>query len=113
MRSLVAALTICVCVLMAALARVATAAPPQPPAFSPTALATSPKVGLVFVACASANEVRTFDTTSANVVRVTPMPASPLGLTLSSDGASLYVTCAAPTSTVCIVNTATGKIAAT
>ncbi|MDO8540042.1 MAG: cytochrome D1 domain-containing protein, partial [Opitutaceae bacterium] len=47
------------------------------------------------------------------VVRVTPMPASPLGLTLSSDGASLYVTCAAPTSTVCIVNTATGKIAAT
>ena len=38
-----------------------------------------------------------------------PMPEPPLGLALSADDKQLYVTCAAPESKVCIVNTAKSK----
>ena len=37
-------------------------------------------------------------------------PASPLGLALSRDGAGLYVACAAPLSTICVVDTAKNAI---
>jgi YVTN family beta-propeller protein len=42
-----------------------------------------------------------------------PMPAEPTGMALSGDGTKLYVTCAAPKSTVCIVDTASRAVVGT
>ncbi|MEI6782511.1 MAG: c-type cytochrome [Verrucomicrobiota bacterium] len=84
-----------------------------PTYLSPAALAATADGKLVFVACATANEVAVFDVASGGVTRRIPVPGSPSGLALSPDGARLYVTCAAPQSSVRVVETGTGKTAAT
>ncbi len=77
---------------------------------SPTALAATPDGKTIFIGCATANQVLLFDTASGKVARALAVPAAPLSLTLSSDGAKLYVACAAPESVVCVVDTASGKM---
>jgi DNA-binding beta-propeller fold protein YncE len=47
-----------------------------------------------------------------NVVRRVDVPAEPTGLALSPDGTRLVVTCAAPKSTVVVVDTASGDVTA-
>jgi len=54
-----------------------------------------------------------FDLTNRNILNSIPMPESPMGLTLSSNGSELFVTCAAPESSVCVVDTAHGAIVKT
>ncbi len=87
------------------------AAAPEP--LSPTALAASPDGDVLYVACATANQVLLFDTTQRTVLKSIPMPEPPMGLTLSSNGAELFVACAAPVSKVCVVDTAKGVIVRT
>src|SRR5262245_56981691 len=60
---------------------------------SPIALAATPDGATIFIACATADRVITFDRTAGTVVRTSTMPAAPSGLALSADGARLYVTC--------------------
>jgi len=80
---------------------------------SPTALVATADGKTLFVAYATANQVATFDIASGKVARTLNVPASPLGLALSADGKQLFVTCAAPSSNVCIVDTGANKIVAT
>ena len=79
---------------------------------SPTDLVASPDGQTLYVACATAGQVAVFDTGTHEIARTIAVPDSPLGLALSRDGATLYVTCAAPESTVCVVDTAGGKVTA-
>ena len=81
-----------------------------PDYLSPTALAAAPDGKTIYIACATANELAVFDAVSKRVVREISVPASPLGLALTRDGKTLYVSCAAAESTVCVVNTTTGKV---
>jgi YVTN family beta-propeller protein len=80
---------------------------------SPTALVATADGGTMFIACATANQVAVFDVAKGKVAKTVEMPDSPLGLALSADGKQLFVTCAAPSSSVCIVDTASNKITAT
>ena len=80
------------------------------PCFSPSALVASPDGQRLYVACSTAGQVAVLDTNSRQIIRSIAVPDSPLGLALTSDGGTLYVTCAAPESTVCVVDTAKGKV---
>jgi YVTN family beta-propeller protein len=77
---------------------------------SPEVLAAAPDGKTLYIACETGNLVIAMDTASGKASRSLGVPASPSGLALSADGARLYVTCAAPTSTICVVETASGKI---
>jgi len=76
---------------------------------SPCALAASPDGKTIFVACAG-GRLLCFDASARKVVRAISMPAPPLGLAISTNGARLYVTAAGPESRVCIVDVAKRKI---
>jgi DNA-binding beta-propeller fold protein YncE len=77
---------------------------------SPTALAATEDGKLLFIACTTDQRVAACDLAANRVTRSIPVPASPSGLTVSRDGARLYVTCAAASSTVCVIEVATGRI---
>jgi YVTN family beta-propeller protein len=72
---------------------------------SATALAATADGKLLFVACATANQVVAFDTAAEKVIWRLEFPQSPLGLALSKDGKRLYVACGAAQSTICEVDT--------
>jgi YVTN family beta-propeller protein len=57
--------------------------------------------------------VAVFDVASGTVTRHIPVPHTPSGLALSSNGARLYVTCAAPQSSVRVLDADIGKTLAT
>jgi DNA-binding beta-propeller fold protein YncE/mono/diheme cytochrome c family protein len=76
---------------------------------SPVALAAT-QDGRLFVACATAERVLCFDASSRKVTGSISVPAPPSGLALSPDDTRLYVTCAAPRSSICIVDTGTLKV---
>jgi len=80
---------------------------------SPAALVATADGKLVFIACATANEVEVFDVASGGVIRRIPVSDSPSGLALSPDGARLYVTCAAPQGSVRVLEAGSGKTVAT
>lgn len=77
---------------------------------SPTALAVTSDGNTLFIANATANQVAFFDTGSGKILRTVKVPEAPSGLALAADGKALYVTCAAPESTVCIVDPAKGGV---
>ena len=77
---------------------------------SPTALIAGPDGKTLFIACATANQVVAFDASTAKINQVFHVAESPLGLALSGNGKQLYVTCAAPQSTVCIIDLISGKV---
>jgi DNA-binding beta-propeller fold protein YncE len=82
-----------------------------PPEYlSPTALAGSPALPHVFVACATGSQVLMVDRETGRVVRSIALPAAPTGLALSHDGRELFVTCAAPQGTLCVIDTASGAL---
>ncbi|HWI58330.1 MAG TPA: c-type cytochrome, partial [Bacillota bacterium] len=83
------------------------------PYLSPTALAATKDGQTLFIACATGKRVLRFDTASRQVTASIALPAPPSGLALSDDATRLFVTCTAPESQVCIIDIATGKIAAT
>ena len=62
-----------------------------------------------YVAHADARHVAWLDLPARSVVRRLEMPAEPTGLVLSPDGGKLIVTCAAPRSTVLVLEAATGQ----
>jgi len=77
---------------------------------SPTTLTATSDGTAVFIGCSTANRVLRFETSNRAVSDVIEMPAPPLGMALSPDDRTLYVTCAAPESKVCIVDVAGRKI---
>jgi YVTN family beta-propeller protein len=65
---------------------------------------------MLFIACTTAGQVAAFDATLEKVVYRLKVPDSPAGLALSKDATRLYVACAAPESTICVVDTARRRI---
>jgi len=80
------------------------------PYLSPTALAATADEKELFIACATANQVLAFDTSTSRVNKIIKVAESPSGVVLSGDGRRLYVICSAPKSSVSVVNLATGKV---
>jgi YVTN family beta-propeller protein len=76
---------------------------------SPSALVAARDGRRLFIACATANEVATFDTASAKVIHSLQVDPCPLGLALSKDSSRLYVACAGLASTVCVVDVAANQ----
>src|SRR5260221_1821840 len=77
---------------------------------SPTAIAAAPGGKQLSLACARANQLVYYDTSAREITRRIDLPASPSGLVLSPDGKFLYVTCAAPKSWICVIDTARARI---
>jgi YVTN family beta-propeller protein len=77
----------------------------------PTAVVASPDGTMLFVAETDAKRLAMLDP-SGKVIRSVEVPAAPTGIAVSADGATAYVTCAAPQSTVCVVEVKSGKIVA-
>lgn len=76
----------------------------------PVAVAASADGKSLFVANADAEQVAVIDVERGDPVRTIAVPSEPTGLVLSPDGATLYVTCAAPRSTVQIIDVHSGQI---
>ena len=79
---------------------------------SPTALTASADGQRLYVSCATANELVAFNLATGTIAEHIPVPVSPLGTALSPDGKTLAVACAAPESTICLVNAEQGKVVA-
>lgn len=75
---------------------------------SPEALALADGGRTLYVACGGSKRVEVFDTAQRTVVRTIAVPAPASGLALSSDESLLYVTCAAPSSTVRVIDLKSG-----
>lgn len=77
---------------------------------SPCALAANRSGTALYIAATTGQRVLRLDPATRSVVATIPMPATPSGLALSADDSRLFVTCAAPQSTVCVVDTATDRV---
>ena len=77
---------------------------------SPVALALDPDSQLLYVACETAERVLALDSTCGAITREIPVAGRPSGLTVSQG--KLYVTCAAPISSLNIIEPSTNKIIA-
>jgi YVTN family beta-propeller protein len=75
----------------------------------PVAVAASRDGKRLFVANADAKQLALVDIAAGKVTSSIDMPAKPTGMVLAPDGAKLYVTCAAPKSTVVVLDAASGK----
>ena len=64
----------------------------------------------LYVVNVDARQVAVVDVAGGNVRRSIDMPAEPTGLVLGPDGATLYVTCAAPEGTIAVVDIESGKL---
>jgi YVTN family beta-propeller protein len=78
----------------------------------PCALTASKDGRTLYVAHADGRQVAFVDLDSRKVTRSIRMPAEPSGMALSPDGGRLYVTCAAPQSTVLAMDAASGEVTA-
>jgi YVTN family beta-propeller protein len=77
----------------------------------PIDVVASPNGKTLYVACGDAEQIAFVDAAGGRVLRLIDMPAEPTGLVLSGDGATLYVTCAAPEGCVCSVDVTSGDLA--
>lgn len=77
---------------------------------APVALATGPGGEEMFVACAKSSRVSVLETKGFTETRSIALPGNASGLALSTDGKTLYVTCAGPTSELVVVDVGAGKI---
>ncbi|HEY5914869.1 MAG TPA: YncE family protein [Verrucomicrobiae bacterium] len=88
----------------------ADAAPPAEPYLSPSALASTRDGKTLFVACATADRVLSYDLEARKITASIPVKGSPSGLAVSADGKQLFVTCAVPEGKVCVIDLAKGGI---
>lgn len=96
--------------ILCAIASVASGAEgPTKDYLGPCALAVAKDGQAGYVANAEACQVAWLDLPAGRVTRRVAVPAEPTGLVLSPDGSRLIVTCAAPRSTVLVLDAATGQ----
>ena len=79
----------------------------------PDAVAASKDRRTVYVTCKDTHRASFGGVADGKVVGRTALPAEPTGIALNPAGNRLYVTCSEGPAAVCIVETASGKIAAT
>ena len=80
------------------------------PYLGPCALAVAKDGQTLYVACADAQQVAWIDLSSGTVSRRVAVPAEPTGLVVTPDGRQLIVTCAAPRSTIVVLDAASGQL---
>ena len=78
----------------------------------PCALVASRDAKTLFVACADARQVAWVELSTGKISRQVDVPGEPTGLVLSPDGTKLFVTCAAPKSTVAVIDPLSGRMIA-
>jgi len=76
----------------------------------PTAAVATNDGKSLYVANHDAKQLAVVDVASGKVTTSIEMPSEPTGVTISPDGATLYVTCAAPVSNVCLVDVKSNKV---
>ncbi len=82
----------------------------EPEAYlGPVAVVASKDAQCLYVANHDARQIAVVRLADGSVTRRIAVPAKPTGLALSPNGARLYVTCAAPQSTVCVIDAGSGK----
>jgi len=79
----------------------------------PSAVLGSSDGKTLFVAYADAQQIAWLELPGGKVVRRIDVPAEPTGLTLSPDETQLIVTCAAPRSTVLVLDAVSGEVVTT
>lgn len=79
----------------------------------PCALVASKDATTLYVASAAARQVVWVELLTGQVTRCLDVPAEPTGLVLSPDGMKLIVTCAAPKSTVVVIDLISCRLMAT
>jgi len=75
----------------------------------PVAVVASRDGKRLFVANADARQIAVVDIAGGKVSQSIAVPAEPTGMVLDPRGTKLYVTCAAPKSTIVVLNTASGE----
>jgi YVTN family beta-propeller protein len=85
----------------------------MPDYLGPSALVASRDGKTLYVAHADAWQVAWVDLASGTVTRRVDVPAEPTGLALAPDGSRLYVTCAAPRSSIVALDPQSGRLLAT
>jgi YVTN family beta-propeller protein len=76
----------------------------------PAAVIASKDGTRLFVANSDARQVAVLDAAGGKALQAVPMPAEPTGMVRSPDGKTIYVTCAAPRSTVCVMDADSGRV---
>jgi YVTN family beta-propeller protein len=77
---------------------------------SPAAVVADAQGKTLYIAQTTAKQVAVFDIETSKVTATISVGAEPTGLALTDDAALLYVTCAAPEGSVCVIKTDTGKV---
>jgi YVTN family beta-propeller protein len=113
MRSAECLATLCAGLLVLAMCVAAggedTAPPRNAAALGPSTVAVSCDGERLGVCLAAAAQLAIVDMAEASEIRKVPTPAAPTGLVFSRDGRRLYVTCAAPTSSVLELDSSSGE----
>jgi len=82
----------------------------EPPEYlGPSAVTASRDGKTLYVANADARQLARVTLPAGKVTQRIDMPAEPTGVTLTPDGSKLIVTCAAPKSTVLVLDAASGE----
>ena len=103
-----------VCLLVGCLLAIGEAAEDKPGAYlGPETIVAHKDGTTLFVAERDANQVAVVQVPAGKVLHRIALPAEPTSMVLSADGKTLYVTAAAPKSTVCAIDTASAKISFT
>ena len=103
-----------VCLLVGCLLAMGEAAEDKPGAYlGPETIVAHKDGTTLFVAERDANQVAVVQVPAGKVLHRIALPAEPTSMVLSADGNTLYVTAAAPKSTVCAIDTASAKISFT
>jgi DNA-binding beta-propeller fold protein YncE len=76
----------------------------------PDTLVASKDGKLLYAACEDSEAVVVADVAKGTVIEKICLPARPTGMALTPDGTKLYVTCAGPLGTICVVNTSANEI---
>jgi len=97
--------------LLAILGGQAAVAEADAPWISPSVLVAAPDGRTLFVAGTTGNRVLTVNLATHKVSQTIAMPSPPTGLALTADGRTLFVTCAAPKSEICVVDVASACVA--
>ncbi len=77
---------------------------------SPTAIVADNAGEKLYIAQATAQQVDVFDIETAKIVMTAGAPSEPTGLVLTGDGTRLYVTCAGPKGSICVIDTHNMKL---
>ncbi|MGB9601282.1 MAG: c-type cytochrome [Verrucomicrobiia bacterium] len=82
----------------------------SPEYLSPSVIVKSPDEKLLYIGCATAPKIITFDVVGEKVLRTYQLKENPSGIAVSKDGKYLFAACPTPQSSIYMIDTASGKI---